>query len=111
MSSSIISASKKNASYQHRTFRHKKSGREYQIVGVGCMQAKDWGTLTGPYDVFVGVDMEEVVIYKDVKDNHLWVRPYKEFFDGRFEPIDPSLLKEEKDDTVSVRKVSDALER
>lgn len=90
MSSSIISASKKNASYQHRTFRHKKTGREYQIVGVGCMQARDWGIVTDPYNI-TDVDMEEVVIYRDVKDNHLWVRPYKEFFDGRFEPVDPSL--------------------
>ena len=69
-------------------WRHKKTGQDYIIVGVGRMQTKKWttrvGTFTDIQDLFV--DMEEVVIYSDYKT--FWVRPLDEFLDGRFEQLE-----------------------
>lgn len=72
------------------THRHIKRGSDYVVVGVGKMQAEHWAQIDpnwvdGP---LVSVDMREVMVYRDVNDGSLWVRPIEEFQDGRFEVID-----------------------
>lgn len=67
------------------THRHVKRGTEYQLIGIGKMQAEGWAT----YSDGVGyspVDMREVAIYRG-DDGQLWVRPVAEINDGRFAPI------------------------
>lgn len=33
-------------------------------------------------------DLEPVIVYQNVGDGRIWVRPASEFFDGRFEMIE-----------------------
>lgn len=72
------------------THRHKKTGGDYMLVGVGRMQTKwwvDWLGQPSPDDGTT-VDMREVTIYQGA-DGKLWVRPVEEFNDGRFEGPQP----------------------
>jgi len=57
-----------SADYWH----HTKSGGVYAIVTLALRES----------------DGEPMVIYRRKKSATTWVRPAKEFFDGRFEPID-----------------------
>lgn len=58
-------------------WRHKKTQGLYDVIGSARMQTNDCPAL----------DMEVVVVYKSRQDNSVWVRPYYEFHDGRFEEI------------------------
>lgn len=60
------------------TYRHKKRGTEYELVGLAQVQTES--ALT---------DEAEVVVYRGA-DGVLWVRSDAEFNDGRFEPISPT---------------------
>lgn len=74
---------------ERATHRHKKSGTEYVLLGIGRMQAKwrEWRREEFGYSEHP-VDMREVAIYRSVKDcSELWVRPREEFEDGRFEAL------------------------
>lgn len=55
--------------------RHVKRGTEYEVLGVGAIQAD------APLP-----DMANVVIYRG-EDGQLWARAYDEFYDGRFEDV------------------------
>lgn len=50
-------------------YRHKKTGGIYRIINIGIQEAT----------------LESVVIYSDASLGTIWVRPAREFFDGRFE--------------------------
>ena len=59
------------------TYRHKKRGTTYTVMGLATMQI-DGSPL----------DMEKAVIYQSNFDGSMWVRPLAEFEDGRFERAD-----------------------
>jgi hypothetical protein len=72
-------------------YKHVKRGTEYDLIGVGRMQAEDWCDMSDAFDDGEGliagtqdVDMREVSIYRSVDDGMIWVRPLEEFNDGRF---------------------------
>lgn len=72
-----------------KTYKHKKRGTTYTIIGEGRMSVSaDWHMtvqkMSGTAQFHV--DMEEVVIYQG-EDGNIWVRPKAEFFDGRFEEV------------------------
>jgi len=60
---------------QHRLvgtcWRHVKTGRRYEIVRIALMEETS----------------ELVVVYEDTA-NHVWVRPYEKFMDGRFQQLE-----------------------
>jgi hypothetical protein len=59
-----------------KKYKHKKRNSVYSILTIGTFQCSD-----------KNLDNTEVVIYRDIKDLKIWVRPKDEFFDGRFEEI------------------------
>lgn len=56
--------------------RHKKRGTEYDVIASGAVQTA--GYL---------YDMAPVVVYRNVTDGSVWVRPKFEMNDGRFEEV------------------------
>lgn len=56
-------------------WKHKKRGSTYEMVGEAEVQASSYIREGG-----------KVVVYRDEKGK-LWVRPTREFYDGRFERI------------------------
>lgn len=55
-----------------RNWLHKRSGKHYQVVATG----------------FIEANLTPCVIYQAKAGGVIWVRPYKEFVDGRFECLD-----------------------
>jgi len=53
-------------------YRHVKTGGLYLLLG----------------DCLIESDKTLAVIYKSMCDGRVWVRPTREFFDGRFEWVD-----------------------
>lgn len=57
-------------------YRHKKRGTTYIVTCIAPFQCEN--------EEF---DDAPVVIYRDLKSGNVWVRPLKEFVDGRFEKL------------------------
>ena len=57
------------------TVKHKRRGTTYEVVGDASVQAS--------MPIHEG---DHIVVYRG-QDGALWARPYKEFHDGRFEPV------------------------
>jgi hypothetical protein len=74
-----------NMTKKNEIYRHKKTGTHYFIEGIARAQTASW--FYGEYDMTLSADMEEMVIYRSMKDYSMWARPRKEFEDGRFEKI------------------------
>ena len=55
-----------------RLFRHVKTGRDYEMLHEEA------------YAEQTGV---ELVVYRSLSTNVIWIRPKSEFFDGRFKEI------------------------
>ncbi len=55
-------------------YRHKKRGTEYTIIAPSASLESN---------------MERMVVYQDRASQQVWVCPYDEFFDGRFELVAP----------------------
>jgi hypothetical protein len=58
-------------------YLHKKRGTTYTLVGEATLQVTE-----------AAHDNARLVIYRSTTDGRLWVRPYHEFHDGRFEAQD-----------------------
>lgn len=77
-----------------RKFRHRRSGREYELVGRAGMQIDSVAfhkILVRDNAIMVSRKLESLsfVVYRAVADDTLWVRPESEFFDGvRFVEIE-----------------------
>lgn len=69
-------------------YKHVKRGTEYELIGIGKMQAEGWlitSTINWESTSARNVDMQEVAVYRSVTDpTEIWVRPRGEFEDGRF---------------------------
>lgn len=63
-------------------FRHRKRGSVYTLVGTAKLQTET------PLS-----DMAEVMVYRHAETGELWARPPSEFWDGRFEEVDPAIAK------------------
>lgn len=81
-------------SEERELWRHKKSGGIYEVLHRGRMQTSEWRMpweYTNPkgevmVDENFTADNEPVIVYR-AEDGTIWVRPTKEFRDGRFERI------------------------
>lgn len=80
-----------------KIYRHKKRGTLYVLIGFGKMQAKNWEERDNTAhprdgdDSHRSVDMREVAIYQSLDaEGSRWVRPRKDFEDGRFEEVKPT---------------------
>jgi hypothetical protein len=63
-------------------YRHVARGTTYRVVGIGRAQASG-----------NALDDAIVVVYRsEADDRALWVRPYQEFMDGRFQSL-PELAR------------------
>lgn len=60
------------------TFRHRKRGTTYTVIGIGLLQTER------PLG-----DEQPLVIYQG-PDGSFWARPQDEFLDGRFERTNPN---------------------
>jgi hypothetical protein len=61
-------------------WRHKKTGGLYQVTTIARLQ-----TRLEPANGLQ--DMDELVVYRSIKDSSVWVRSLEEFVDGRFEQM------------------------
>lgn len=60
-------------------FRHVKRGTLYELIHQSARMQ---------HGAVSAVDMQTVVVYRSLADDSIWVRPRKEFFDGRFVRVD-----------------------
>ena len=75
-------------------WRHKKRGGIYEVLHRGRMQTSRWRMpweyTNSKGEVMVDenftADNEPVIVYR-AEDGTVWVRPTKEFMDGRFERV------------------------
>lgn len=63
-------------------YRHKKRGTTYRIL-----HGHEYGDCTASSATVAQIDHEPMVVYQDIADGRVWVRPRSEFFDGRFEEL------------------------
>lgn len=56
-------------------YRHKERGTTYQVLYFATMQTEG------------DLDNARVVVYQGEQNSAIYVRPYNEFFDGRFEEL------------------------
>jgi hypothetical protein len=63
-------------------WRHKKRGTVYEVLtdsaSLQCSAAEEFERM---------FEDDSWTVYRDVSTRHIWVRPTKEFLDGRFERV------------------------
>lgn len=64
-------------------YRHKKTGGTYKVLLADNVRC-EW-------------DLTPAIVYQSEHDGSIWIRPYSEFHDGRFEPL-PAPPKEKADE-------------
>lgn len=69
---------------EKKYYRHKKRGGLYEIVGRAAMQI---GETTIVLPIAQELERMTFIVYRHVATDTLWVRPEREFFDGRFEEV------------------------
>ena len=58
----------RDGDWKGKMFFHVKTGHYYEVLGFGIIEAT----------------LEPAVIYASTGSSMVWIRPIKEFFDGRF---------------------------
>lgn len=69
-----------NIELSKNIFRHKKTNNYYFVIGEGTLENT----------------LEDAIVYKDIKSGRVWIRPKKEFMDGRFEKVNRYSFEWEK---------------
>lgn len=77
---------------QRTLWRHKKRGTVYEIVTENASLQ-----MSSDLDIEHRWDDEAFVVYRNIKTGAMYVRPYMEFFDGRFEAIAESASEQTKE--------------
>jgi len=73
-------------------FRHRKRGTKYHLMGRARMQIDseafiDHFSRNDALTIAAILERKAFVVYRGLEDDQLWIRPEKDFFDGRFEEV------------------------
>lgn len=76
----VIDEAELNIEISRYVYKHTKTGNYYFVIGEGTLENT----------------LEEAIVYKDIKSGRVWIRPKKEFMDGRFEKVNRYSFEWEK---------------
>ena len=82
ISDTILSLLRPAEPVEIELYRHRKRGTTYRIL-----HGDEYGTCFASSSSVAQIDHEPMIVYQDIADGRVWVRPRSEFFDGRFEKL------------------------